>query len=196
MFPVLLDLTQLRVALIGNGLAALRRLELLDADAALHVTVYADDPVADLARAAGARLRLNLPDASELAAAQIVFAVDLPESKLEALAATARSLGILVNVEDRPRLSTVHSPAQLRRGDLLITVSTNGKSPALARRIIRFLGGIFGAEWQGRTATLGELRETWRRAGEPVEEVARRTDEWIDGNAWLIDAGRDAEPSS
>ncbi len=68
MFPIVLDLAQARVALVGNGEPALRRLALLDADAARHVVVYADDPLPDLASAAGARLRRRLPGAGDLAA--------------------------------------------------------------------------------------------------------------------------------
>ena len=126
MFPITLDLAQARVALVGNGEAALRRLALLDGDAARHVIVYADNPLPELARQAGTRLRRALPTAAELAGVQIVFAVDLAATRLAELSATARAIGCLVNVEDQPALSSFHSPALLRRGDLLIAVSTNG----------------------------------------------------------------------
>ncbi len=191
MFPIVLDLAQVRVALVGNGEAARRRLALLDADAARHVAVYADDPLPDLARAAGTRLRRRLPSAGDLAEAQIVFAVDLAPDCLATLSATARAVGALVNIEDKPELSSFHSPALLRRGDLLIAVSTNGQSPGLARRVKRFLAGIFGAEWQGRLDDLAALRQGWRKAGAGGAELARWTDEWIDRHHWL-DVEREA----
>ncbi len=185
MFPIVLDLAQARVALVGNGEPALRRLALLDADAARHVVVYADDPLPDLASAAGARLRRRLPGAGDLAEVQIVFAVDLPPDRLAALSAMARAVGALVNVEDRPELSSFPSPALLRRGDLLIAVSTNGQSPGLAKRVKRFLAGMFGAEWQGRLDDLAAMRQGWREAGAGSAELARWTDEWIDRHHWL-----------
>lgn len=185
MFPIVLDLSQARVALVGNGEAALRRLALLDADAAQHVAVYADEPLPALVRASGARLQRRLPGAADLAGVQIVFAVDLPPERLATLSATARAIGALVNVEDRPALSSFHSPALLRRGDLVIAVSTNGQSPGLARRVKRFLEGLFGREWQGRLDDLAALRQGWREAGAGGAELARWTDEWIDRHHWL-----------
>jgi precorrin-2 dehydrogenase/sirohydrochlorin ferrochelatase len=188
MFPIVLDLAQARVALVGNGKAALRRLALLDADAARHVAIYADDPLPEFAAAAGMRLRRHLPTARDLAGIHIVFAVDLAPVRLAALSATARSAGALVNIEDQPALSSFHSPSTLRRGDLLIAVSTNGRSPGLARRVRRFLEGLFGAEWQGRLDELASLRRGWREAGAGGGEVAGWTDSWIDRHHWL-DAG-------
>ena len=189
MFPIVLDLSQARVALVGNGKAALRRLALLDDDAARHVAVYADDPLPDLARQAGSRLRRAMPSAAELAGVQIVFAVDLAAQRLAELSATARAVGALVNIEDRPELSSFHSPALLRRGDLLIAVSTNGHSPGLARRVKRFLADLFGVEWQGRLDALAALRQGWREAGAGPAELPRWTDEWIDRNHWLGEVG-------
>jgi precorrin-2 dehydrogenase / sirohydrochlorin ferrochelatase len=193
MFPIVLDLAQARVALVGDGAAALRRLALLDDDAAQHVTIYAESPLPELVRAAGTRLRRYLPSASDLAGVQIVFAVDLAPARLAALSAIAREAGALVNVEDRPALSNFHSPALLRRGDLVIAVSTNGQSPGLARRVKRFLEGLFGAEWQGRLDDLAALRQRWREAGAGGAELARWTDEWIDRHHWLDAGGGDAD---
>jgi len=193
MFPIVLDLSQARVALVGNGEAALRRLALLDADAARHVAIYADAPLPELVRAAGARMQRRLPGAGDLAGVQIVFAVDLPPERLAALSATARAVGALVNVEDRPALSSFHSPALLRRGDLVIAVSTNGQSPGLARRVKRFLEGLFGSEWQGRLDDLAALRQGWREAGAGGAELARWTDEWIDRHHWLEADGARAD---
>ena len=189
MFPIVLDLAQARIALVGNGRAALRRLALLDADAARHVAIYADDPLPELAAAAGARLRRRLPEAAELAGIHLVFAVDLAPGRLAALSAAAREAGALVNIEDRPALSSFHSPSVLRRGDLLIAVSTNGQSPGLARRVRRFLEGLFGREWQGRLDDLAALRQGWREAGAGTSEIAGWTDDWIDRHHWLDEDG-------
>ena len=185
MLPILLDLSKLRVALVGDGAAALRRLALLDEDGAEHVTVYSEAPNAALAEAAGPRLRREMPSAAALAEAQIVFAADLAESCLLSMAATARTLGVLLHVEDRPELGTLHAPSVLRRGDLVVAVSTNGRSPALARRVKRFLEGVIGSEWQQRLDALGSLRVRWREAGAGPAEIARWTDDWVDRHRWL-----------
>ncbi|HXP75632.1 MAG TPA: hypothetical protein VN823_15925, partial [Stellaceae bacterium] len=78
-----------------------------------------------------------------------------------------------------------HSPAMVRRGDLLMTVSTGGRSPALARRLGRFLGAIFGPEWQARLEDLSALREQWREAGADPSTVGAWTEAWVDRHGQL-----------
>jgi precorrin-2 dehydrogenase/sirohydrochlorin ferrochelatase len=185
MFPILLDLAKLRVALVGDGAAALRRLRLLDEDAARDVAVFSPAPTPELADAAGSRLRRSLPSAADLAGIHIVFAAGLDDARLAEISATAQAIGALVHAEDKPALGTVHTPAMVRRGELLVTVSTGGRSPGLAQRLKRFLEGLFGQEWQGRLDELARLRQGWREAGADMEEVARWTEQWVDRHRWL-----------
>lgn len=181
MFPIILDLARTPVALVGAGPQTARRLALLDEDHAAQVTVYAAEPEAALMRAAGARLRRRWPSAEEIGAHRILFIGDGVEPGLiETLVEAARTAGTLVNVEDQPGLCDFHSPAMVRRGDLLLTVSTGGKSPALAHRLGRFLGGVFGPEWRERLEDLATLRGAWRQAGADPAMVGAWTDAWVD----------------
>jgi len=189
MLPMVLDVTRLRLVLVGNGAAAERRLALLDEAGAADVTVYADEPSLRLAHSAGARLVRRLPSAQELAAARVVFIAERAARHVHDLAATARAGGALVHVEDEPELCDMHAPATLRRGDLLIAVSTGGQSPALAVQVKRFLGAVFGTEWQQRLDDLAALRQGWREGGADIETVARWTEEWVGRQGWLPQNG-------
>lgn len=71
MLPITVDAARVRIALVGNGEAARRRLGLLDDAGAMRVAVYADAPEPDLALASGERLRL--PMAEEIARNQLMF---------------------------------------------------------------------------------------------------------------------------
>jgi len=184
MLPLVLDVTRLKLALIGNGRAAERRLALLDDAGATNVVVYATAPLAALARRAGERLVRRRPRPDELASARVLFISDA-DADHHALALTARAAGVLVHVEDEPSLSDVHAPAVVRRGDLVIAVSTGGRSPALAAQIKRFLGVLFGAEWRGRLDELALLRRPWRKSGADHAAVAERTKAWTFGEQWL-----------
>jgi len=62
MIPLYLDPAQARVALIGRGVLAVRRLAWL-IEAGATPDVYSDAPSFELARAAGAALRNGLPRA-------------------------------------------------------------------------------------------------------------------------------------
>jgi precorrin-2 dehydrogenase / sirohydrochlorin ferrochelatase len=185
MLPLVLDLSRLKTILIGDGAAALRRLDLLDAAGAADLAVYAENPSAALMLAAGHRLVRRLPTTRELAAARLVFISDRTLPQCRALAAAARAAGALVHVEDETSLSDVHAPAVLRRGDLTIAVSTGGKSPGLAVQVKRFLATILGQEWRDRLDTLAALRQAWRTRGADSETVTRWTEALIDNQGWL-----------
>ena len=66
MYPIVLDLERVKVALVGNGKAAARRLGSLDAAGARNVLVFADEASEELERRAGARLVRRMPRAAEL----------------------------------------------------------------------------------------------------------------------------------
>lgn len=195
MFPIMLDLSTLPVILAGNGPQTLRRLSLLDEDRAARVAVHAPAPCVALARAAGTRLVHRWPSPGEIASAKLLLVADGVEaSALADLVAVGRAAGTLVNVEDRPELSDFHSPAIVRRGELLMTVSTGGRSPALARRLGRFLAALFGSEWQARLEDLGAQRERWRESGADPPTVAARTDAWVDRHG-LLPSESEATPA-
>jgi precorrin-2 dehydrogenase / sirohydrochlorin ferrochelatase len=193
MFPVTLDLAKLPVLLVGGGPQAARRLALLDEDRAAQVTVRTPAPSGPLAEAAGTRLARRWPTPAEIAKARVLLIADGVEiGVLRDLIAIARDAGTLVNVEDQPDLSDFHSPAAVRRGDLLVTVSTGGRSPGLARRLGRFLGEVFGPEWQTRLEDLAVLRAQWREAGADGPMVGAWTDAWVERNGQLPDEAQAA----
>ncbi|MGH6901063.1 MAG: precorrin-2 dehydrogenase/sirohydrochlorin ferrochelatase family protein, partial [Geminicoccaceae bacterium] len=146
---------------------------------------FSDAPSAGPATVAGARLRRRLPDADDLTRLALVWVVDLPLAQAMPLARAARAAGCLVNVEDVIGFCDFHNPAQVRRGDLLLTVSTGGKSPGLAARIRSELERVFGPEWADRLERIAARRAAWRRHGRSLDELARLTNTTIDDNGWL-----------
>jgi precorrin-2 dehydrogenase/sirohydrochlorin ferrochelatase len=63
------------------------------------------------------------------------------------VSAAAQARGIMVNIVDQPHLCTFIVPAQVRRGELTLAISTGGASPALARKIREELEEHFGPEY-------------------------------------------------
>jgi precorrin-2 dehydrogenase/sirohydrochlorin ferrochelatase len=185
MIPLTVDPKRVRLALAGRGRAAERRLELLLEAGADDLAVFSDAPSAALAVAAGARLRCRLPASGDLMRVALLWIADMPIAEAATLARAARAAGCLVNVEDVTPLCDFHNPAQLRRGDLLLTVSTGGRSPGLAARIRAELARAFGPEWGGRLNRIATERAAWRRSGRTIDELARLTDAAIDARAWF-----------
>mgnify|MGYP000160958240 CR=1 FL=1 len=66
---------------------------------------------------------------------------------------------ILCNIADRPEVCNFILPAIVRRGDLVITISTSGNSPALAKRLRLDLEKQFGDEYADFLRLMGAIRE-------------------------------------
>ncbi len=185
MLPISVDLAQTRVVLVGEGAAACRRLKLLDEAGAERLDVFAPEPAAELAEAAGARLRRRLPLPSEIAGAQLVFVAGAGETTAREIRRVAKAAGVLINVEDDRPKSDFHSAAVIRRGDLTVAISTNGRSPGLAGLMRRVLECRIGPEWELRLDEIACLRRAWRNAGDDPATVGRRTREWATGQGWF-----------
>ncbi len=157
LLPIVLDGSRIRVGVSGRGDNLKRRLEML---ANAHVQPARIETTASALAFAGIDL---------------LFIAGLDEAEAATLADAARSAGVLVNVEDMPALCDFHVPAQLRRGDLLFTVSTGGRSPALTRMVRGRIEKLFGPEWGDILERAASARQQWRAEGLPPDEIARRT---------------------
>ncbi len=77
---------------------------------------------------------------------------------------TGRGAGILVSVADDPEHSDFFVPAVVRRGDLLLAISTGGGSPALAGDLRRELDALVPADWEILVRLLAQARGRVRHA--------------------------------
>lgn len=185
MLPVSLDLSKLPVAVAGNGPQTLKRLAALDGAGATKVAVFAPAPCPELRQAAGERIVGRLPEDADFSTFRILFLGDLSPDDAARIAARARGHRALVNVEDVPALCDFHMPSIVRRGDLVIAVSTGGKSPALAQAIRADLETRYGDEWAARLCDLADARARWRQEGLALVEIARRSHALIAEKGWL-----------
>jgi precorrin-2 dehydrogenase/sirohydrochlorin ferrochelatase len=167
MLPIVFNPATIAVGLTGAGEGLARRRALLEQAGVSPL------PVA--------------PDAAEsaLSPLNLLFVAGLEASSAARLAGLARKVGVLVNVEDVPELCDFHVPAALRRGDLLLTVSTGGRAPGLSRVVREWLEIRFGEEWAIRLDELGSARAAWRRDGLLPPEVSRKTRDLVTAKGWL-----------
>lgn len=70
-----------------------------------------------------------------------------------------RDNGKLVNVVDDVNLSNFTVPSYVKRGDLLLSVSTGGKSPSLSSKIRKELERIYDESYEEYVKLLGQVRE-------------------------------------
>jgi precorrin-2 dehydrogenase / sirohydrochlorin ferrochelatase len=188
MLPLMLDVSQTPIAIIGNDYAAVMRLNLVDQSGAQKVDVYAPEPSEALKTAASERLLVRMPVAEDFsrAAYKIVYICDISDSEARLFRDIARGCGALVNVHDIKALCDFHVPARLIRGDLQVTVSTNGRAAGLARILRDHLANrVFGPDWAAKVSSLGAARDSWRDAGAPFSELVERTENFVAHRGWL-----------
>jgi len=110
----------------------------------------------------------------------------------DAIADAARDRGVLVNVMDDVQNCDFAAPAVVRRGDLVLAISTGGRSPALARKLREELEERFGSEWGEVLEVLREVREETLPLLPDLRERSRCWNEALDLDeaATLVASGR------
>jgi precorrin-2 dehydrogenase/sirohydrochlorin ferrochelatase len=95
----------------------------------------------------------------DLQGATLAFALtDHPEVQRQ-IATEANELEIPINIGDNPEACTFQTAATVRRGALLISISTGGGSPALAATIRRELEMQYGPEYDDLVKLLCVIRQ-------------------------------------
>ncbi len=169
-YPVYLDLTGVTVLVVGAGPVAARKVAGLVAAGAL-VRVVAPDVSAALDRDTVADLRQRTFDPADLDGVRLVVtATGRPDVDAE-VAAAATAAGIWVNAADQPADCSFILPAIARRGSLAIAVSTDGASPALARRLRDHAAALLTDDVAALAEELRARRTAVRTAGGSTEDV-------------------------
>ena len=139
LYPLNVDLSGRSLILVGGGKVAERKVRgILSAGTETSICVIAPKITTVLQEhAAAGRLcwkQAYYADGMLEGAFLVYAATDLREVNA-AVAAEAKRRGIPVNVIDDPAASTFQVPASIHRGELILSVSTAGGSPALSRAI-------------------------------------------------------------
>lgn len=185
MFPIALDLSALPVLLAGEAWFLVKRLAYLDEAKAGNVRVFCAAPSEELRQVAGTRLVARAATEEDVKAATLVLVAGLPREQAEELYGLAKKHGKLINVEDVSDLCDFYFTANVRRGDLVIGVSTSGASPTLARKLRDALAVKFGEEWAERVKELSQLRLGMRAKGAGMKEVIDATEAYLAEKGWL-----------
>lgn len=163
MLPIILAPNNIKALVIGKGPATSRRLEMLK-DAGVFNIKHFESPPAE----------------NEYDNINILYVADFDDEISAKIFAIAERKKLLINTEDKRAFCNFHAPAIIRRGDLLITASTAGKGPRLARRIKRILENLFGIEWKDNLEHLSRVREEYKKQGYKFETMATKIDEEIE----------------
>jgi siroheme synthase-like protein len=190
LFPVFVKLERLRLLIVGGGNVCLEKLQaVVQNSPATPVTVVATQigaPVRALAQLHPNIRLLERPyHPSDLEYADIAIVAVNDREISESVARDAKINGVLVNVADTPDLCDFYLSSIVRKGHLKIAISTNGKSPTIAKRLKEEIGGMIPEEMDSvldnmqtiRGQMNGDFPEKVRRLNQLTEVlVAKRGD--------------------
>jgi siroheme synthase-like protein len=193
-YPVNLLVSGRRCVVVGAGRIAARKIEaLVDAGAEVHV----------IATELGSEVR-EWRDAGRVTADERAFAPEDLDGAWLATTATSEpavnqavfdageARRVWVNSADDPERCSFTLMSVIRQGDLVVTIGTGGRSPALAAWLKDRLTGELGPEYAVACDLLSEAREAVRATGRTSETVDWRR-ALDSGMVELIRAGRTAE---
>ena len=162
-YPVFLELAGRRVIVIGEAAVREGKVEALLAAGAEDVLVVAERLPARLAAIAELDPRVGVERrewrAADLDGAFLCIASSENAAERSSIAREARDRGVLVNVMDDIPNCDWAAPAVVRRGELVLAISTGGASPALAKKLRVLLSAEFGQEWARILRVLRQVRE-------------------------------------
>ena len=195
-YPIHLTLEGGRVLMVGGGAVAERRVKrLLEAGARVRVVSPAlSGKLGELRDRGAVEHTPRRFEPADLDGAILAFAATDDAAVNRQVADEARRRGILVNVADDPLACDFTLPACVVRGSLVVSVSTNARSPGLAAALRRRLETQFGPEWAALTRMLSDIRPDLLQLGLPSETIAERIDTVLESNALdLIREGQEEE---
>ena len=163
LFPVNLNVDGRRVLVVGGGTVALRKVRSLK-ECGAKVTVVSPKFCAPLARMRSIRRVKRRYRASDLKGMVLVIGATDCEATNRKVHADAAA-GIPVNIVDVPDLCTFTVPSVIRKGQLMVTVSTGGGSPALSRQVRRAIDSSLDPTYADQLDLLRKLRPRVQAAG-------------------------------
>ncbi|MBW2012747.1 MAG: bifunctional precorrin-2 dehydrogenase/sirohydrochlorin ferrochelatase [Deltaproteobacteria bacterium] len=159
-YPVNLDIRNRKCLVVGGGSVGTRKvMTLLDCGA--KVTVVSNEVTRQLLKLADSgsivlkKRPFQISDLDKMFL--VIGATDNPELNLQ-IHTQAEQVGMLCNIADRPEVCNFILPAIVNRGDLIIAISTSGKSPAFAKMMRKNLEKEFGTEYAEFLRLMGGIR--------------------------------------
>jgi siroheme synthase-like protein len=165
LFPVFLKLEQLPVLIIGGGNIGLEKIRaVLSNSPACQVKLVALSILPEITRLQESFPNLILArrafQPEDLGEAALVITATGNRILNEQIRLEATSRRLLINVADTPDLCDFYLGSVVQKGSLKIAISTNGKSPTMAKRIKEVLNEVFPGETEEVLENLAAIRGT------------------------------------
>lgn len=187
LYPVFLKLDQVKTLLVGAGnvgLEKLRSLLLNSPNAAITIVApHVRDEVATFVSSyPNCTIIQRSFEEADLDAKTLVICATDDNNLHKKIKELAERRDILVNVADTPDLCDFYLGSIVQKGSLKIAVSTNGKSPTIAKRLKELFDDVIPAEMEElldnlqkiRQGMKGNFQEKVQRLNEITKELANQ----------------------
>lgn len=159
--PLMMNLENRRCVIVGGGSVAERKTaSLIDAGAELVlISPEATSPLEQWIAEGRLTWERRGYREGDLKGAFIVFAATDQAEVNDAVTAEAHALGIPVNHAGEGGKGSFISPSVVRRGGLVLCVSTSGTGPLVAKKLSRDLDAHFGEDYETYVEFLSTARK-------------------------------------
>lgn len=186
LMPVFLKLENLKLLLVGGGYVGMEKLmAVLTNSPKTNINLVAKEVSQEIRELSRDYPNLTLIeksfDSSDLEGIQVaICGIDDPNVS-EEVAKAAKKANILVNIADKPGLCDFYLSSVVKKGDLKIAISTNGKSPTVAKRIKEFLNDAIPETIDEILQNMVRIREKLRGDFQyKVDKLNEVTKNWKD----------------
>jgi precorrin-2 dehydrogenase/sirohydrochlorin ferrochelatase len=171
-YPVNLDIRNRKCLVVGGGDVGTRKvITLLECGASVTVvSINASEKLLKLAESGNIELKRRPYTGTDLDGMFLVICATDNERLNLHVSKDAEKLNILCNIADRPDACNFILPALVKRGDLVIAVSTSGKSPAFAKKLRKDLEKQYGPEYADFLKLMGAIRKKLLSTSHEPEE--------------------------
>ena len=147
LFPVFIKLEKLRLLIVGGGFIGLEKLQaVINNSPATNITLVGITISDDIKTLAANYPNITLLEKayhiSDLENKDLVIAAVNDIELATIIAADTKQKGLLINAADKPDLCDFYLGSIVKKGNLKIAISTNGKSPTIAKRVKEMMNDI------------------------------------------------------
>ena len=164
LYPVFLKVNQLNVLIVGGGTVALEKLSfLLKSSPNAKVLVVSrdfDEALIELTNKFDVSIVKASYNKTALKNKQLIIAATNNREVNKMIFEDAKAENILINVADTPELCDFYLGGIVTKGNIKIAISTNGKSPTLAKRLRQFFEAVIPENIDELAENLNGFRKT------------------------------------
>ena len=183
-FPSYINLTNKKILLIGGGNIALEKLEKLT-DFSKDIRVITEDispKFSDFAKLNNIPIENRAYKRGDIDGFDIVVVATNNISLHREIFYESRDSRVLVNSVDNTAYCDFIFPSYIKKGDLTISISTSGASPAMAKRIRLYIEKLIPSNIVEFLKEMRELRESMPKGRERMRFFAKKSDEYMREN--------------